>query len=138
MGLDFAAVCAAMNQTNIGSYNDEFRDFVREHGIAGKPFVPMATHSMGDRDWVRESESDEPLFFEEPTFSGGWYLFEESHVHRLFCRSATSSSWLEAAKQPDRTWTLGVGVPIENGVRYEGCYWQCFHTAIGEPIPIAE
>jgi hypothetical protein len=130
-GLSFAQVARAMNQTNIGSYiADEFNRFVREHGRLEGRVVPMAIHSVGGREWTREA-SDDPSFFPEPDLGGGWWLFEERHVSRLYCKSATSGSELEAVKQKNGTWKIILSVPGQSGAPYKGAYWDSFNRAIG-------
>lgn len=135
-GLSWATIAVAMNFSNIGSYiAAEFEGFVRRHGLEGKPFVPVADHSWGGRGWDIEEGADEAHFFEEPSFGGGWFLFEDRHVSRLFSESHTSGSWLEAMKSEDGTWSLVLQVPAPEGIPYEGAYWAAFHAAIGEPLP---
>lgn len=135
-GLNWATIAVALNFSNIGSYiAAKFEEFVRESGLEGRPFLPMADHSWGSREWDLEKGADEAPYFEEASFGGGWWLFEERHVCRLYSESRTSGSSLEATKSEDGTWSLVLQVPAPEGVPYQGAYWAAFHAAIGEPLP---
>ena len=134
-GLNWATIAVALNFSNIGSYiAAEFEEFIRQCGLK-EEFLPMATHSWGGRDWDLEEGADEAPFFEEPSFGGGWWLFEERHVCRLYSESQSSGSSLDATKLEDGTWSLVLQVPLTDGAPYEGAYWAAFHAAIGEPAP---
>lgn len=129
-GLSFKTIAKAMDKTNVCSYiKEEFDAFVVERGLAIGEFVPMANHSIGGRNWELEKGA-EPVFFEEKTFNGGWYLLREEEVLSLYCSSATSGSTLIADKQRDG-WRLELGVPVTDGVLYKGAYWEAFHRACG-------
>lgn len=125
-------VASAMNHSNICSYiRDEFDKFVAENGLREGEFLPMATHSVGDRSWNLENDAD-PIFFDEESMNGGWFLFREEEVNWMQCISATSGSAITAQKLEDgRSWELTLQVPImENEEPYKGCYWTAFHNAI--------
>ena len=128
-GLNFAEVCEVMDWSNRGSYLDEeWAAFEEKFLFENEPYVLMATHSAfgSDRAWqIREGET--PLYFEEPSFNGGWFVFVDGDVDWLYCMSGTSTSSLTAQLQHDGSWEVALEVPADaDGDEYRGAYWQDF------------
>ncbi len=128
-GLTFSVVAQMLGggMANVCSYiAEKVQTFIRENGLAEVPHVLMADHSVGGRKWTRDGEN-EALYFAEKGFNGGWYIFKEEDVSRLFLESATSGSTLTAEKCKDSTWTVTLEVPFDEDGPYQGAYWSTFH-----------
>jgi hypothetical protein len=131
-GLSFAEVVSAMGDgmADIWSCDREQVDlFLFENGLQNVPCIFMANHSIGGRKWS-VVKGHKPVFFSDPSMTGGWFIFREEDVDYLFCSSAKSGSNLTAEKEKDK-WVVTLEVPIgEDGKPYRGIYWDCFHKTL--------
>ena len=123
--VDWAEVVRIANaHTNVGSYIvEDYRNVVE-----ALPWIPapMATHSVGKREWDLEQDAD-PIFFEEEIFNGCWILFREEEVTRLAWTSATSGTRMEARKEAPGQWLLTLTTTEKvPGIEYRGYYWEMF------------
>ncbi len=136
--VSFEQVVKVMTFTNVCSYlQAEYDAWIAENGLNQRPHLAMATHSVGTRRWRLDPrvEEKEVPFFEEPSFNGGWFHFEDNQVAWLKSQSATSGSMLVAEKEGPDNWTLTLTVPImENGEPYKGAYWTTFHEVMNEAL----
>jgi hypothetical protein len=138
-GLEWATVARALGEGHTNALPWSLvRDALVAHGFAASaPFVAMATHSLGGREW-RVTDPDEVPVVEDRRNGGVWHILTGETALFLHLVSATSGSTVTAEREGDgiAAWTVTLTVPrhAETGEPFRGQFASCFFDAT-EPPP---